>query len=141
MSSRRAAPAPSAGPASAPARSGSPPSPLPGPAGSPRTRGLQLPRHRQADALLLAWNAGERDQTFARGQAERYETWYAEVQALVERGRDEGDFRCDDPADFTLRFSALADGLALRRLRQVPTLSVADARRHLRRSVDAELRG
>ncbi|MFF5671419.1 TetR/AcrR family transcriptional regulator [Streptomyces hygroscopicus] len=87
------------------------------------------------------WNAGERDQTFARGQAERYETWHAEIQALVERGRDEGDFRCDDPADFALRFSALADGLALRRLRQVPTLSVADARRHLRRFVDAELRG
>ncbi|MFC9226211.1 TetR/AcrR family transcriptional regulator [Streptomyces hygroscopicus] len=87
------------------------------------------------------WNAGERDQAFARGQAERYETRHAQIQALVERGRDEGDFRCDDPADFALRFSALADGLALRRLRQVPTLSVADARRHLRRFVDAELRG
>ncbi|TMU92688.1 TetR family transcriptional regulator [Streptomyces sp. DASNCL29] len=87
------------------------------------------------------WNAGERDQTFARGQAERYESWHGEIRALVERGRTEGDFRCDDPADFAHRFSALADGLALRRLRQVPALSVADARRHLRRFVEAELRG
>ncbi|OPF71170.1 TetR family transcriptional regulator [Streptomyces antioxidans] len=87
------------------------------------------------------WNAGERDEAFARGQAERYESWHGEIRALVERGRAEGDFRCDDPADFALRFSALADGLALRRLRQVPALSVPAARRHLRRFVDAELRG
>ena len=59
----------------------------------------------------------------------------------MERGCAEGDFRCDDPADFTLRFSALADGLALRRLRQVPALSVEDARRHLWRFVEAELAG
>jgi len=87
------------------------------------------------------WNAGERDQAFARGQAERYESWHGEIRSLVERGCAEGDFRCDDPADFTLRFSALADGLALRRLRQVPALSVEDARRHLRRFAEAELGG
>ncbi|MEV6128596.1 TetR/AcrR family transcriptional regulator [Streptomyces violaceusniger] len=87
------------------------------------------------------WNAGERDQSFARGQAERYEAWHGEIRSLAERGRDEGDFVCDDPADFALRFSALADGLALRRLRQAPALTVADARRHLRRFVAAELEG
>ncbi|CAM5685857.1 HTH tetR-type domain-containing protein OS=Streptomyces antimycoticus OX=68175 GN=SSPO_040600 PE=4 SV=1 [Streptomyces antimycoticus] len=87
------------------------------------------------------WNAGERDESFAHGQAERYEAWHGEIQSLVERGRDEGDFVCDDPADFALRFSALADGLALRRLRQAPALTVADARRHLRRFVAAELEG
>ena len=31
------------------------------------------------------WNAGERDQAFARGQAERYESWHGEIRSLVER--------------------------------------------------------
>lgn len=85
------------------------------------------------------WRAGDRDRAFAGGQAERYERWHAEIRALVERGRAEGDFTCDDPAGFTVRFSALADGLALQRLRQAPPLTTDAARRHLYRMVDAEL--
>nr|WSZ98110.1 TetR family transcriptional regulator C-terminal domain-containing protein [Streptomyces sp. NBC_00857] len=85
------------------------------------------------------WHSGDRDQAFARGQAERYERWHDEIRTLVERGRDEGDFTCDDPADFAVRFAALADGLALQRLRQVPPLTTTDARRHLYRLIEAEL--
>ncbi|WP_326610609.1 TetR family transcriptional regulator C-terminal domain-containing protein [Streptomyces scopuliridis] len=87
------------------------------------------------------WNAGDRDQAFARGQAARYESWHGEIRVLVERGRDEGDFHCDDPADFAVRFAALADGLALQRLRQSPPLTTTDARRHLYRLVEVELEG
>ncbi|MFJ1745376.1 TetR/AcrR family transcriptional regulator [Streptomyces sp. NPDC088116] len=85
------------------------------------------------------WHAGDRDQAFARGQAERYERWHDEISTLVERGRDEGDFTCADPADFAVRFAALVDGLALQRLRQVPPLTTTDARRHLYRLIEAEL--
>ncbi|MEV7086026.1 TetR/AcrR family transcriptional regulator [Streptomyces sp. NPDC093085] len=85
------------------------------------------------------WHAGDRDEAFARGQAERYENWHGEIRALVERGRDEGDFHCPDPAAFTTRFAALADGLALQRLRQSPPLTTEEARRHLRRLIEAEL--
>ncbi|MDX6347879.1 MAG: hypothetical protein QOF84_2669 [Streptomyces sp.] len=86
------------------------------------------------------WNAGDRgDQAFARGQAERYAAWHAEIRALVERGHAEGDFTCDDSDGFAVHFSALVDGLALQRLRQAPPLSTEDARRHLYRLVEVEL--
>jgi AcrR family transcriptional regulator len=85
------------------------------------------------------WNAGERDQAFARGQAERYEAWHSEIRALVERGCDEGDFTCSDSHGFASRFSALVDGLALQRLRQAPPLTTEAARRHLYRLVEAEI--
>jgi hypothetical protein len=85
------------------------------------------------------WNAGERDQAFARGQAERYEAWHNEIRALVERGCAEGDFTCPDPQGFAGCFSALVDGLALQRLRQAPPLATEAARRHLYRLVEAEL--
>ncbi|MEU5022984.1 TetR/AcrR family transcriptional regulator [Streptomyces milbemycinicus] len=85
------------------------------------------------------WHAGDRDQAFARGQAERYESWHGEIRALVERGLAKGDFRCADPAGFAVRFAALADGLALQRLRQAPPLTTEAARRHLYRLVEVEL--
>jgi AcrR family transcriptional regulator len=85
------------------------------------------------------WNAGERDQAFARGQAERYEAWHSEIRVLVERGCAEGDFTCSDPQGFAGCFSALVDGLALQRLRQAPSLTTEAARRHLYRLVEAEL--
>ncbi|OAH13613.1 TetR/AcrR family transcriptional regulator [Streptomyces jeddahensis] len=87
------------------------------------------------------WSAGdqETDLAFARGQAERYEAWHGQIRALVERGVADGDFVCEDPDGFTVRFAALADGLALQRLRQAPPLSTEDARLHLNRLVAAEL--
>ncbi|WP_329567869.1 TetR/AcrR family transcriptional regulator [Streptomyces sp. NBC_01361] len=89
------------------------------------------------------WGVGERDQdpdrTFARGQTERYGAWHSQIRALVVRGVTDGEFTCEDPGAFTVRFAALADGLALQRLRQAPPLSTQDARRHLNRLVEAEL--
>ncbi|MEU9898970.1 TetR/AcrR family transcriptional regulator [Streptomyces phaeochromogenes] len=90
------------------------------------------------------WSAGDRDQdpeqAFASGQAKRYEDWHSQIRALVERGVADGEFTCDDPTGFTVRFAALSDGLALQRLRQSPALSTEDARRHLYRLVESELR-
>jgi AcrR family transcriptional regulator len=88
------------------------------------------------------WNAGDQDpdQAFARGQAERYEAWHAQIRELAERGVDEGEFSSDDLGGFAVRFAALADGLALQRLRQAPPLSTEDARRHLNRLIETELR-
>ncbi|MFE4422729.1 TetR family transcriptional regulator C-terminal domain-containing protein [Streptomyces sp. NPDC056817] len=74
------------------------------------------------------------DETFARGQAQRYEAWH-----LIERGVAEGEFTCDDLDGVTVRFAALADGLALQRLRQTPPLTTEDARRHLNRLIETEL--
>ncbi|MFF7927899.1 TetR family transcriptional regulator C-terminal domain-containing protein [Streptomyces mirabilis] len=59
---------------------------------------------------------------------------------MAERGVAEGEFSSDDLDGFTVRFAALADGLALQRLRQAPPLSTEDARRHLNRLIDTELR-
>ncbi|MFD5759898.1 TetR/AcrR family transcriptional regulator [Streptomyces sp. NPDC127044] len=88
------------------------------------------------------WNAGDQDpdQAFARGQAERYEAWHTQIRELAERGVAEGEFSSDDLDGFTVRFAALADGLALLRLRQAPPLSTEDARRHLNRLIETELR-
>lgn len=87
------------------------------------------------------WNTGAptTDETFTRNQAERYETWHQQIRALAERGISEGEFSTDDLEGFTVRFAALADGLALQRLRQAPALSTEDARRHLNRLVEGEL--
>ncbi|MGW7423882.1 TetR/AcrR family transcriptional regulator [Streptomyces sp. NPDC054813] len=87
------------------------------------------------------WNAGDpdTDETFTRGQAQRYEAWHQQIRALVERGVADGEFAADDLDGFTVRFAALADGLALQRLRQTPPLSTQDARRHLNRLVETEL--
>ncbi|MGW5656898.1 TetR/AcrR family transcriptional regulator [Streptomyces humi] len=87
------------------------------------------------------WHAGEpaTDEAFARGQAERYAAWHRQIRALAERGVVEGEFSGDDLDGFTVRFAALADGLALQRLRQSPPLSTEDARRHLNRLVETEL--
>jgi AcrR family transcriptional regulator len=87
------------------------------------------------------WRAGEQDpdQSFARGQSARYEAWHSQIRGLVERGVADGGFVCADLDGFTARFAALADGLALQRLRQAPPLSTEDARRHLNRLVEIEL--
>ncbi|MFD4971475.1 TetR family transcriptional regulator C-terminal domain-containing protein [Streptomyces sp. NPDC058424] len=60
------------------------------------------------------------DETFARGQAQRYEAWHHQIRHLTERGVAEGEFTCDDLDGVTVRFAALADGLALQHLRQTP---------------------
>ncbi|MFD4607175.1 TetR/AcrR family transcriptional regulator [Streptomyces sp. NPDC058440] len=87
------------------------------------------------------WNAGEQgaDETFARGQAQRYEAWHHQIRHLIERGVAEGEFTCGDLDGVTVRFAALADGLALQHLRQTPPLTTEDARRHLNRLIETEL--
>ncbi|MEU1300611.1 TetR/AcrR family transcriptional regulator [Streptomyces shenzhenensis] len=87
------------------------------------------------------WNAGEQDpdQPFARGQADRYRDWHDQIRALAVRAVTDGDADCADPDGFTVRFAALADGLALQRLRQAPSLTTRDARRHLNRLIETEL--
>ncbi|MFF2653722.1 TetR family transcriptional regulator C-terminal domain-containing protein [Streptomyces sp. NPDC058045] len=86
-------------------------------------------------------NTGGRgtDETFARGQAQRYTDWHRQIRQLVERGIAEGEFTCDDLDGTTARFAALADGLALQHLRQTPPLTTQDARRHLNRLIETEL--
>ncbi|MFG2857171.1 TetR/AcrR family transcriptional regulator [Streptomyces mirabilis] len=98
--------------------------------------------HRHWRMWFDYWNAGDQDpdQAFARGQAERYEAWHTQIRELAERGVAEGEFSSDDLDGFTVRFAALADGLALQRLRQAPPLSTEDARRHLNRLIETELR-
>ncbi|MFK0286782.1 TetR family transcriptional regulator C-terminal domain-containing protein [Streptomyces sp. NPDC090499] len=88
------------------------------------------------------WNAGEHhpDQAFARGQDRRYATWHQQIRTLAERGVADGEFSCDDLDGFTVRFAALADGLALQRLRQAPPLTTEHARRHMNHFVETELR-
>jgi len=88
------------------------------------------------------WNAGEHhpDPAFARGQDRRYESWHQQIRTLAERGVADGEFSCDDLDGFTVRFAALADGLALQRLRQAPPLTTKDARRHMNHFVETELR-
>ncbi|WP_244299447.1 TetR family transcriptional regulator C-terminal domain-containing protein [Streptomyces viridochromogenes] len=56
-----------------------------------------------------------------------------------ERGVGDGEFSCDDLDGFTARFAALADGLALQRLRQAPPLTTREARHHLNRFIEREL--
>lgn len=87
------------------------------------------------------WNAGEQgtDEAFSGGQAHRYETWHQQIRALAQRGVTDGEFSSEDLDGFTVRFAALADGLALQRLRQAPPLSTQDARRHLNRLIETEL--
>lgn len=87
------------------------------------------------------WNAGDQvtDETFTRGQAQRYEAWHREIRALAERGVADGEFTADDLDGFTVRFAALADGLALQRLCQAPPLTIEGARRHLNRLIETEL--
>ncbi|MEU2421133.1 TetR family transcriptional regulator C-terminal domain-containing protein [Streptomyces sp. NPDC007851] len=79
------------------------------------------------------------DEAFARGQAERYAAWHRQIRALAERSVKDREFSGDDLDGFTVRFAALADGLARQRLRQAPPLSTQDARRHLNRLVETEL--
>ncbi|MEU9289235.1 ATP-binding cassette domain-containing protein [Streptomyces sp. NPDC048275] len=64
--------------------------------------------------------ASTRPSTFARGQAQRYDAWHTQIRELSERGVTDGEFTSDDLGGFTVRFAALADGLALQRLRQAP---------------------
>ncbi len=87
------------------------------------------------------WHAGEQgtDEAFARGQSDRYAAWHRQIHALAERGVAEGELSCDDLDGFTARFAALADGLALQRLRQAPPLTTGEARRHLNRFIEREL--
>ncbi|MEU6138811.1 TetR/AcrR family transcriptional regulator [Streptomyces sp. NPDC047081] len=87
------------------------------------------------------WNVGEHhpDPAFARGQDRRYESWHRQIRTLAERALAEGDLTSADLDGFTVRFAALADGLALQRLRQTPPLTVEDARRHLRHFIETEL--
>jgi AcrR family transcriptional regulator len=88
-------------------------------------------------------NAGEavQDETFAAGQARRYEAWHQQIRSLAARGVADGEFTCDDLDGFAVRFAALADGLALQRLRQSPPLSTGAARGHLTRLIETELTG
>ncbi|GAA1102851.1 TetR/AcrR family transcriptional regulator [Nocardiopsis metallicus] len=72
-------------------------------------------------------------------QHRRYEHWSDRVAELITRGRDSGEFRCPDVDETTIRFNAMVDGLALRRLRGAPPLSLEQARSHLRRFLASEL--
>ena len=72
-------------------------------------------------------------------QHRRYEDWSDSVARLISRGRDSGEFHCPDVEETTTRFNALVDGLALRRLRGAPPLSLDQARAHLRRFLTSEL--
>ncbi|MEV2215025.1 TetR family transcriptional regulator C-terminal domain-containing protein [Streptomyces sp. NPDC050997] len=87
------------------------------------------------------WHAGEQgtDAAFTRGQADRYTAWHRQIHALAERGQADGEFSCDDLDGFTARFAALADGLALQRLRQAPPLTTQEARHHLNQFIQREL--
>ncbi|MDH6699922.1 TetR/AcrR family transcriptional regulator [Streptomyces griseoviridis] len=87
------------------------------------------------------WNAGEQgtDEAFARGQAHRYEAWHGQIRALAERAAADGRRAAVDLDGFTIRFAALADGLALQRLRQAPPLTMEAARRHLNHLIETEL--
>ncbi|MFE2972711.1 TetR family transcriptional regulator C-terminal domain-containing protein [Streptomyces sp. NPDC059340] len=79
-------------------------------------------------------------QAFARGQAERYEAWRAQIRELAERGVAEGEFSSDDLDGRTVRCPALAGGLAPQRLRRAPPPRAEGARRHLNRLIETELR-
>ncbi|MFG2788032.1 TetR family transcriptional regulator C-terminal domain-containing protein [Streptomyces sp. NPDC048419] len=82
---------------------------------------------------------GRRREAFARGQAQRYQAWHRQIHDLAERGVADGEFASRDLDGFTVRFAALADGLALQRLRQAHPLSTEEARRHLNRLIEREL--
>lgn len=83
------------------------------------------------------WAAGVLDiePTYVCGQDLRYASWHRRIRTLAERGVAD----CGDLDDFTVRFAALADGLALQRLCQAPPLTIQAARRLLNRFVEREL--
>lgn len=72
-------------------------------------------------------------------QHRRYEDWSERVTELIRRGRESGEFACADVEETAVRFNALVDGLALRRLRGAPPLGIEQARSHLRRFLASEL--
>ena len=85
------------------------------------------------------WSAGVGNEEFLRRQSARYAEWHEQIRDIVTTGRDDGVFSCADPDEFTVRFVALVDGLALQWLRGVPPLTGAQARDHLHRLVADEL--
>ncbi|WP_017571095.1 TetR/AcrR family transcriptional regulator [Nocardiopsis halotolerans] len=72
-------------------------------------------------------------------QHRRYEDWSDRVAELIRRGRESGEFSCEDVEETAVRCAALVDGLALRRLRGAPPLAIDQARSHLRRFLTSEL--
>jgi AcrR family transcriptional regulator len=107
--------------------------------------GLYLPTSPADPAWILwieAWARAPHNRQVSRFLEELYALWRDELAAIVARGVEEGAFA--PPAaidDFTLRFAALLDGLAILRLRhmnqpsrkRLTELAMATARAELTR--------
>jgi AcrR family transcriptional regulator len=73
---------------------------------------------------MEAWARAPHNPQVSQFLDELLRPWREDLAAIVEHGVQEGAFAPQDAiGDFTLRFSALLDGLAILRLRQMPKLS------------------
>jgi AcrR family transcriptional regulator len=72
---------------------------------------------------IEAWARAPHDAEVGQFLDELMSPWREDLAMIVERGAREGAFQPRGPvAEFSFRFCALLDGLALLRLRQMPTL-------------------
>jgi len=77
---------------------------------------------------MEAWARAPHNRQVSRFLEELLDPWRDDLAALVARGVAEGAFAPPDPAsDFTRRFIAVLDGLALQRLQQMQ----GSSRKHL----------
>jgi hypothetical protein len=69
---------------------------------------------------MEAWARAPHNRQVTRFLEELLEPWRDDLAAIIARGVEEGAFAPPaDTDDFTLRFTALLDGLAVQRLRQM----------------------
>src|SRR6266702_2510745 len=73
---------------------------------------------------MVAWARAPHDTEVSQFLDELLRPWRDDLAAIVERGVQEGAFAPQNAiGDFTIRFPALLDGLAILRLRQMPKIS------------------
>jgi AcrR family transcriptional regulator len=89
--------------------------------------GLYLPSSLTDPVWILwieAWARAPHDAHVSQFLDELMSPWREDLAMIVEHGTREGAVQPRAPVfDFTIRFCALLDGLALLRLRQMPTLT------------------
>ncbi|HEY7265876.1 MAG TPA: TetR/AcrR family transcriptional regulator [Trebonia sp.] len=78
------------------------------------------PSHPSWILWMEAWARAPHNRQVSRFLEELLEPWRDDLAAIIARGVEEGAFAPPaDTDDFTLRFTALLDGLAVQRLRQM----------------------
>jgi AcrR family transcriptional regulator len=77
------------------------------------------------------WSLASHDENYAQWQRDVYARWSADVRAVLERGRELGEFAIDDLALATRDFMAMLDGLAVQAFLHTTPFGPRDAHQHL----------